>query len=310
MMSALFTAVAASAAATDPSWLLSTMAESSAALVGIIGGLLVSRVVALSAERSALSRQETELVHRRAQVSAELDARAQALKKDIEEDFRTLAPRTVCNRPDITVDGLLREHLDDRWHGDGDLRALAERVIDTVRRAYERCTDPEVQPFVDPDSVCELVEVPAGEEEVYREVARRVAYDRLEANGAFDRLLDPRSLPDLTRITETWEDMADADRTRRSEELADELRDIGIQLVSVRGSLHRIGDVRSLRPTFIALGIFAVVGIVQPVVMLAMRPVPAGTAPRVWIVTSFAAALVGLLFVLYREIRMLTSNGS
>jgi hypothetical protein len=44
----------------EPEWLLSTTAQSSAALVGIIGGLLVSRLVAMAAERSAIERQLNE----------------------------------------------------------------------------------------------------------------------------------------------------------------------------------------------------------------------------------------------------------
>ena len=37
----------------DPNWLLSTTAQSTAALVGIIGGFLLSRVVAIISEKSA-----------------------------------------------------------------------------------------------------------------------------------------------------------------------------------------------------------------------------------------------------------------
>lgn len=40
----------------DPSWLLATTAQSAAALVAIIGGLLASRLVTLSSEREALDR--------------------------------------------------------------------------------------------------------------------------------------------------------------------------------------------------------------------------------------------------------------
>src|SRR5690349_15864077 len=42
---------------TDPNWLLSTTAQSAAALVAIIGGLLVSRLVGLAGERESLQRQ-------------------------------------------------------------------------------------------------------------------------------------------------------------------------------------------------------------------------------------------------------------
>ena len=46
---------------TEPSWLLSTMAQSAAAIVAIVGGLLVSRVVALASEGEGLERRAREL---------------------------------------------------------------------------------------------------------------------------------------------------------------------------------------------------------------------------------------------------------
>jgi hypothetical protein len=41
----------------DPNSLLATLAQSSAAIVAIVGGFLVSRLVALSSEREGLRRQ-------------------------------------------------------------------------------------------------------------------------------------------------------------------------------------------------------------------------------------------------------------
>jgi hypothetical protein len=41
----------------DPNWLLSTTAQSAAALVAIVGGFLVSRVVGLQSTRDGLLRQ-------------------------------------------------------------------------------------------------------------------------------------------------------------------------------------------------------------------------------------------------------------
>ena len=46
---------------TDPNWLLATMAQSAAAMVAVIGGFLVSRVITLSAERRGLGRRVREI---------------------------------------------------------------------------------------------------------------------------------------------------------------------------------------------------------------------------------------------------------
>lgn len=51
----------------DPNWLLSTEAQSAAALVAIIGGFLVSRLVSLSSEREGLRRRRREVAGGRCQ---------------------------------------------------------------------------------------------------------------------------------------------------------------------------------------------------------------------------------------------------
>ena len=45
----------------DPNWLLSTTAQSTAALVAIVGGFLLSRVLAFAAERNGLALREAQL---------------------------------------------------------------------------------------------------------------------------------------------------------------------------------------------------------------------------------------------------------
>lgn len=60
----------------DPNWLLSALAQSSAALIAIVGGLLVSRYVTLHAEQQAAERRVNDLV-RRQSVAAEALAEAE-----------------------------------------------------------------------------------------------------------------------------------------------------------------------------------------------------------------------------------------
>jgi hypothetical protein len=49
---------------TDPNWLLSSVAQSAAALVAIIGGFLVSRLVSLAVERNRLLERQRDLANR------------------------------------------------------------------------------------------------------------------------------------------------------------------------------------------------------------------------------------------------------
>jgi hypothetical protein len=54
-------------------WLLSALAQASTALIAILGGLLVSRYVALHAEQQAARRRVEDLVRREAEAKAHLE---------------------------------------------------------------------------------------------------------------------------------------------------------------------------------------------------------------------------------------------
>lgn len=66
----------------DPNWLLSALAQSAAALVAIIGGFLISRVIATAAERDAIRR-------RLATLDSQVDARQRRLS-EIDKDLNWL----------------------------------------------------------------------------------------------------------------------------------------------------------------------------------------------------------------------------
>jgi hypothetical protein len=72
---------------TDPNWLLSTTARSSAALVGIIGGLPVSRMVSQAGEQAGLARRRRGLGDRVAARAREVDELDRAAREDAELQF-------------------------------------------------------------------------------------------------------------------------------------------------------------------------------------------------------------------------------
>ena len=68
----------------NPNWLLATMAQSAAALVAIVGGFLVSRVVTLSSERQGLEQR-----------GRELEQRMQGHQERLQENHPTSAGRCL-----------------------------------------------------------------------------------------------------------------------------------------------------------------------------------------------------------------------
>ncbi|MCD4533563.1 hypothetical protein LRP67_05665 [Nocardioides sp. cx-169] len=76
----------------DVNWLLSALAQASAALVAIVGGLLVSRYVSLHAEQQAAGRRVADLRRRVAEVETEV--KAARLARDVEDiDWFLYDPR-------------------------------------------------------------------------------------------------------------------------------------------------------------------------------------------------------------------------
>ena len=82
----------------DPNWLLATMAQSAAAMVAVIGGFLVSRIITLSVERQSLDRRSRELEEKTAEVEAAL-CRARERRQAMSWDwFVDLAATPVRRR--------------------------------------------------------------------------------------------------------------------------------------------------------------------------------------------------------------------
>lgn len=63
----------------DPNWLLSTMAQSAAALVAIVGGLIVTRVISLRGEVNSIDLERAKIEQRQATIEVGLQRRHEEL---------------------------------------------------------------------------------------------------------------------------------------------------------------------------------------------------------------------------------------
>jgi hypothetical protein len=292
----------------DPNWLLSTTAQSAAALVGIVGGLLVSRMVSTSGERSSLGRQRNQLRQRVTRLTDEVRDLDERALRDAEDSFIFDKVEQVIDARGESVDlaRLIDGYADYDYSGD-DFLPIAGQLVERVRDAFEQCESVDGQPDRG-NLAADGVTVPDGWEYVYETVAERVYDEREPPRGRWESLV-PRlnlgapSVPDA-------DDQADRARWRgRRPAAKDELGRAQAELDVVDSSLRRLGDPRSMRPLLLVLGAFALVGVVQPVAMLALRPVPEGPVARAWVVASFTAALVALLVFLWRESQQVASDG-
>lgn len=120
----------------DPNWLLSTTAQSAAAMVAIIGGLLVSRLVTLSVERNSILQRLEDLRSRRTIKTIEYeevrDARL-AISKNwfLEAHLGDLVDNHAQTDPESLLDTITVGSSRD------EMRPVAEHLVSTIRSAFE-----------------------------------------------------------------------------------------------------------------------------------------------------------------------------
>jgi len=120
----------------DPNWFLSTVAQSTAALVAIIGGLLISRLVSLAADRDGLIRTRQRLNVELISATTHADKlRAQRLNDGWSTFLEFATPQLVDSRGIISTDDLLDE-VSLRGFDDEEWRADASESIERTLAAY------------------------------------------------------------------------------------------------------------------------------------------------------------------------------
>ena len=124
----------------DPEWLLATMAQSAAAIVAIVGGFLVSRVVSLASERQGLERRARELHERkREKAKRHLEAREDRRKTSWEQFVFAAADKSARRYEQegtVSPDWLMNEcwlHGADRE----EMSDLTGRLIETTQESFE-----------------------------------------------------------------------------------------------------------------------------------------------------------------------------
>jgi hypothetical protein len=165
----------------DPSWLLSAIAEASATLVAIVGGLLVSRIVGLAAEKEGLLRRRRELTIRL------------ALAQD---EYQPVHDERVV----VSREWFLEHHLDDfvqaRGQVDLDLaikdftplgssrdemlpfaKLIATAIGNAFNEVNARFTDGEY-PLDLEELVSDGFEIPDGETAIYKAVLEQLDRER------------------------------------------------------------------------------------------------------------------------------------
>lgn len=295
--------------------LLATLAQSSAAIVAIVGGFLVSRLVQLSSEREGLRRQLQHVADELTQVAHAYDAaHAYRLINSRRAFFGWVIEDLVkADLSSLDRDDLLGDNIP-RGSSEQEMRPYLESIILDVETARER-----VARYIEPEDHSGLgledlrqrgLLVSDPEVDLYEHVVDALA-DRLPQRrdylGHSGLLLRTPMLPDpVGRSTES---------RRLDESIRDEgdlrSRKEGLEIVRDRldEELDRIGRPVGVVSAIVILSVYSLLGIVSPVVVMALGM----ESLAVWViwllVVLFVVGLFAVLGYIYWYTRTL-SGGS
>ncbi|MCW2671791.1 MAG: hypothetical protein JWP14_380 [Frankiales bacterium] len=301
----------------DPNWLLSTEAQSAAALVAIIGGFLVSRLVSLSSEREGLRRRRREVTVRRNLTSEEHqrihgERFGQSRARFIDHHLRDVAQASTPPAAESLLDWIPRGSSTE------EMRPVAEGLIEQVAEARTRIllTYPDAGPAFPPKDAQSLkgagVEIPNGLARVYEEVAdwiaaiRRSARPRSFVESAMSAY-NVGVIPPLSTANPAMQLRLDA-LVRQEGDLASEVTRLGGDLALIDAEIQRAAQPRFLRLAFGVLSYFSLVGVLLPLFLMTRRPVPSSPTTRSLVVFAFVSGLVALLAYVVLALRDLRSN--
>ena len=291
----------------DPNWLLSTTVQASAALVGIVGGLLISRLVGLSAERAALDRQLRVARVDEVRTSTVLQEGQADRLRAAEDEFYEDAMSSIADSIDnLDVEEILSDHCT-RGTEIEELRPFAMELVDRVRQVSVDLNsrfDPNDVP-IDVDELEELgVSCPNEDAAIFQAVLRAIrkprprprSYDIAGIIPAMDSSLFVRHL-------EVLDGLIAAERiARREHETASARVELATSSIDLKGEPTR------LREALTVLIVFAVMGIAYPSIILAVGPISLTWLWRLSVVGFFLLGLSLLLGYLVRSVQSLTPD--
>ncbi|MFZ6003787.1 MAG: hypothetical protein ACOYXM_07600 [Actinomycetota bacterium] len=279
------------AVATDPNWLLSTSAQSAAALVAIVGGFLVSRLVSLASEKQALERRLAELQGRLLIARGRLEEVYEERHAVSVEWFeRAVLPFVIKRRGDVSAEEAFDEFFP-RGATEQELEPVATMLAQRVRELLKLVDDTGIS---SPDRLRELGYDLTGRD---TRIVTAIARSRQSHSS-----LAP---PFISRSRDDSEIERQDRRIEREEDLDADVRALEAEAEVLRTQLRSVAAPPRLKLAVGVLVYFAFVSIVLPLWWMTRRPVPHGPELRLAVVVLFASGLGALLYYVWTSIREL-----
>ena len=295
----------------DPNWFLSTIAQSTAALVAIVGGFLISRLISTVTEKS-------NYLHS----LAELEGRKEIVMADLEQVHRTILDRTQ----QLFRESHLKQIIEARGELDtfeivrdfdvigGELSDISQYVLtlkDLIKSAYAKLEEKYPHPSNPPEdwSILRYEGIPiesSHDGDIYGRVAIEMAIQRERqtnpTNSPFAASLDSASTPIMPLGTPKIVLERHDTQIEKRGDLRSELNLIDSEISLIQSKLPSVTNPTRLRQGFAVLAYFGVVGIIYPVYIMTKNPVTAEAPARTRVFIGFVSGFVGLLIFIWKAL--------
>lgn len=295
---------------TDPTNLLSTLSQSSAAMVAIIGGFLVSKLVAISSEKEALRRQLKSAKQSLKHVKPAYESAHTYRLENSLSTFSDWVTDDLVNAGQGAVDyEELTSNNIPRGSSVEEMLPHAIRLHTIIKNAYKEIAPLLRSHYSDTDvGLNDLkkkgLKIAEAHESLYEEVfdaLRSQLPDRPPAT-IMGMALPTTNLPHISManaVRPAWDHAVDA---RRLDESIKEEQDLQEQLATLDSEIHRLTqDIAKLgRPVGVIpaawiLSLLSLLGIVLPIVVMACEPTRLTFTLKSMLIGSFVVGLAAVL---------------
>ena len=309
----------------DPNWYLSTIAQSTAALVAILGGFVISRIMALSSEKNSIIEKISELEGRKSILQTKLQEFENDMHLRAMLWFRQDSVNAIANDPDLDIDELIKKEI---YPGENIERKgeFAGKLIEKSRHYHSVFTKDlehlERLPIESGGLGREgIIFTNKFEEKLAIVIALKLNEDRdrkarelletqfadpanagnmtLQMQVRMNRLSD-KYRPSATQqvqnyLKDPWVARNHGTTPEKRLETLDAIRSLELEEKVYRDLLSKKTEPSGLRLGFVVLFYFAVVGIMIPVMVMSRNPVRLRGSGRDLIIVLFGSGLLSLI---------------
>lgn len=303
----------------DPNWLLSTLAQSTAAVVAIVGGFLVSRLVQLSSEREGLRRR---LTHARDELQHvdELFAAAHSYRlENSKETFRGwVLDDLVKQGGDFDPEAFLDENIP----RGSSIEEMEEYLGDIIARVDVARKN--VGAFLRQDDTREVtiedleergMTIPREDRDIYDSIDSHLLDElpeRMYDAGPFGLMANPVPyvrFPQIDSPAIASTEFRRLDESIREEQdLRSRRATLDAEITRLVAAIEQIGKPVGVTSAVSILGVYSALGIVAPLVVMAFLPSKIDTWLAWTLVSMFTAGLAMVVGYIYWYARVLSND--